>query len=252
MPLQKPAMLSILGMPASHFGRESDAGAPFWCAFRSVGPYSARLQNMAQTAREQAEPAPGLSSPDGPRPRGEERRHGERRQDDRRAQPRHKCAGGAEVCKQGVDARVWGTLADISLGGCYVEMLTPFPMETEVELDLGVGSRRLRAAGVVRTSHPGCGMGVQFTSLSDHDRAELEQLTVALAAGSAATSDTSSPASPPATPVPSADGTPSYAGRVLQSVLAFFGERDVLTRREFLELLRRAKLVSEPRDRSLG
>ncbi len=206
---------------------------------------------MTQTASEQAEVGRTLSSPDGPRERVEERRHGERRQDDRRAQPRHKCTGGAEVRKPGVDARVWGTLSDISLGGCYVEMLTPFPLASEVDLDLGVGSRRLRAAGVVRTSHPGCGMGIQFTSLSDQDRAELEQLNVSLAAGPASR-DTSSPQPPAAAPPPPADGTPSYAGRVLQTVLAFFGERDVLTRREFLELLRRAKSVSEPRDRSLG
>lgn len=229
--------------------REGQAGV--WCLEGEKRLFGSQSPEVERAVLEQAASTSALPADEGSGPRGEERRLGERRREERRVHPRHKCAGGAEVGKQGVDARVWGTLGDISLGGCYLEMMTPFPAATEVELSLRVGDRSVRASGVVRTSHAGCGMGVQFTTVSDEDRAALQKIVEMVAAEPEASSETPQPApSPVPSPLP-ADGTPSYAGRVLQGVLAFFGERDALNRREFLELLRRAKSASEPRDRSV-
>ena len=229
--------------------REGQAGV--WCLEGEKRLFGSQSAEVEKAALEQAASPGALPADGGSGPRGEERRQGERRQEERRVHPRHKCDGGAEVRKQGVDARVWGTLGDISLGGCYLEMMTPFPAATEVELSLRVGERSLRAGGVVRTSHAGCGMGVQFTAVNDEDRALLQKIVELAAAEPETANETPRPVpSAPASPLP-ADGTPSYAGRVLQGVLAFFGERDALTRREFLEILRRAKSASEPQDRSV-
>ena len=61
---------------------------------------------------------------------------------DRRRSPRFKCAGGAEFTAEDSNVRMWGTLTDISLRGCYVEMSTTFPVDTKVELVLeAVGIR---------------------------------------------------------------------------------------------------------------
>ena len=55
---------------------------------------------------------------------------------ERRRSPRLKCAGSAEFRPEGSDVRMWGTLTDISLHGCYVEMNNTFPVETRVNLSL--------------------------------------------------------------------------------------------------------------------
>lgn len=243
------ARFRVIWVGAPGHVREGQAGV--WCLEGEKRLFGSQSPEVEKAALEQTAAASALPSGEGPSPRGEERRLGDRRSEERRVHPRHKCGGGAEVRKQGVDARVWGTLGDLSLGGCYLEMMTPFPAATEVELNLRVGERSLRARGVVRTSHAGCGMGIQFIAVSDEDRAQLRTIVESLAAAPEGSSETPRPApAPAASPMP-ADGTPSYAGRVLQGVLAFFGERDVLTRREFLEILRRAKLASEPRERSV-
>ncbi len=237
----------VIWVGATGSVREGQVG--IWClegGKRLFGGESAEVEKLAAAP---AAAARALPSGEGGSERGEERRLGERRREERRVYPRHQCGGGAEVRKQGVDARVWGTLADISLGGCYLEMMTPFPAETVVDLALAVGDRQLKAGGVVRTSHAGCGMGVQFTEMGEEDRALLQRLLSSLAAGGDQSSENLHPVPAPS-PVPS-NGTPSYSGRVLQGVLAFFGEHDVLPRREFLEILRRAKSASEPRDRSI-
>ena len=100
---------------------------------------------------------------------------------DRRRSPRFRCAGSAEVTTEGSPARMWGTLTDISLRGCYVEMSTTFPIDTRVELVLEALGIRFRAQGMVRISYPFLGMGVLITQMAPDQRALLEQLLAALA-----------------------------------------------------------------------
>ena len=52
---------------------------------------------------------------------------GERRQVERRKHPRYPVSGGAGLRQQGVDSRIWARLTDISLGGCYLEIMSPLP-----------------------------------------------------------------------------------------------------------------------------
>jgi hypothetical protein len=59
-----------------------------------------------------------------------------------------------------------GTLADISHGGCYVEMSPPLPLQTPIELSFNVGETPLRVSGEVRSSQPAMGLGVSFTGMS--------------------------------------------------------------------------------------
>ena len=47
------------------------------------------------------------------------------------ASPRYACSGSVEFRTEGSDVRMWGTLTDISLHGCYVEMTTTFPVDTQ-------------------------------------------------------------------------------------------------------------------------
>jgi hypothetical protein len=73
---------------------------------------------------------------------------------ERRRSPRFRCAGSAEVTTEGSPARMWGTLTDISLRGCYVEMSTTFPIDTRVELVLEALGIRFRAQATFTPGHP--------------------------------------------------------------------------------------------------
>jgi len=66
-------------------------------------------------------------------------------------------------------------LTDLSMGGCYLEIASPFPAATRVTLSMRAAGVDLRAEGVVRVMHPDKGMGVQFTQSTPEHRAVLEK-----------------------------------------------------------------------------
>jgi CheY-like chemotaxis protein len=55
-------------------------------------------------------------------------------------------------------------LADLSLGGCYVETDSPFPERALVDLCLKTEVMAVHLEGLVRVTHPGHGMGLEFPS----------------------------------------------------------------------------------------
>jgi len=65
-------------------------------------------------------------------------------------------------------------LTDLSLGGCYLEISSPFPVSTRVTLSMRAAGVELRSEGVVRVMHPDQGMGVEFTQTTAEHRALLE------------------------------------------------------------------------------
>jgi DNA-binding response OmpR family regulator len=67
-------------------------------------------------------------------------------------------------------------LTDLSLGGCYVETESPFPERTLVDLCLKSGQLSVHTEGMVRVSHPGHGMGVEFPSRTAEQRAQVGDL----------------------------------------------------------------------------
>jgi c-di-GMP-binding flagellar brake protein YcgR len=73
------------------------------------------------------------------------------------------------------DPPVQCQLTDLSLGGCYLEISSPFPVSTRVTLSMRAGSVELRAEGVVRVMHPDHGMGVEFTQTTPQHRQALEK-----------------------------------------------------------------------------
>lgn len=53
-------------------------------------------------------------------------------------------------------------LTDLSVGGCYVETISPFPERTHLFLKLQAAGNELETPGVVRVMHPSHGMGIEF------------------------------------------------------------------------------------------
>ena len=68
------------------------------------------------------------------------------------------------------------SLTDISAGGCYVEMPTPFPSGTNVEIVVRTHEMKVRMSGVVQSVHPGFGMGVKLNLNSPEDNDRLQSL----------------------------------------------------------------------------
>jgi len=66
-------------------------------------------------------------------------------------------------------------LTDLSSGGCYVEMPSPFPANTRVILGMRLAKIESRVEGVVRVMHPEIGMGVEFTRTNNQQRKHLEK-----------------------------------------------------------------------------
>jgi CheY-like chemotaxis protein/c-di-GMP-binding flagellar brake protein YcgR len=67
-------------------------------------------------------------------------------------------------------------LTDLSLGGCYVETEAPFPERSLIDLGLKTEEMEVHTEGMVRVSHPGHGMGVEFPSRTPEQRAQVENL----------------------------------------------------------------------------
>jgi hypothetical protein len=63
---------------------------------------------------------------------------------ERRKFARHTCRIETEVVAEGSSSGVFGTVADLSLGGCYVEMLSPLPVDSQIRLSLNPGTSTLR------------------------------------------------------------------------------------------------------------
>ena len=69
---------------------------------------------------------------------------------------------------------IWGKLRDVSLEGCFVETVVPFPVSSQVRLVLMLFGRRVRAEGEVRSSDPRRGMGIRFQPLKGEELVKME------------------------------------------------------------------------------
>jgi len=94
---------------------------------------------------------------------------------DRRTSPRLKCTNSVEVYPSGETAPIRTRTADLSLGGCFLEMPNPLPKGVPIKLALWVKEFKLWTTGEVVTSTPGFGIGVRFTEMSEQDRNQLKQ-----------------------------------------------------------------------------
>jgi CheY-like chemotaxis protein len=101
----------------------------------------------------------------------------------RRGEHRFPCKLGAEVYRLGSKVPNRCVLSDISEGGCYVEMPSPFAGQSGVEILVRTADTKLRISGQAMTIHPGFGMGVRFMFRDSVEREEVLRLLAILAAG---------------------------------------------------------------------
>ena len=101
---------------------------------------------------------------------------------ERRAAPRYQCRGSISMRPTDGGGRTSAAVTDVSLSGCYVEMMQTFPVGTKLSALLNVESISISFNAEIRTAHPGVGMGMKFEEMSTSDQAALERLIAKLAA----------------------------------------------------------------------
>lgn len=151
---------------------------------------------------------------------------------ERRQSPRLRCSGSAEVRTEGSDVRMWGTITDISLHGCYMEMNATFPVDTKVDLVLKSCGIRIQTSGTVRASYPFLGMGICFAEIAPEQHSQLKQLLAALGGQSAFSSGVSAPENALRSVDPRA---------ILDEITEFFRRNQQLSRDEFHQIAKRVR-----------
>ncbi len=155
---------------------------------------------------------------------------------ERRQSPRLRCSGSAEFRTEASDVRIWGTVTDVSLHGCYVEMNTTFPVGTKVDLVLKSFGIRIETRGEVRASYPFLGMGICFAEIQPVQQLHLKDLLTALAGRSAVSGGISSEEKSVNDALRSADPR-----AFLDEITEFFRKNQLLSRNEFHQIAKRTR-----------
>ena len=106
--------------------------------------------------------------------------HQETRAGDRRKSPRVRCDVSVELRVPGA-SNIWGKASDLSVGGCFVEMPAPLPVNSPVEIFLWLNQTKVRLQGSVASAAPGFGIGVRFLNVNPQDRELLSGFVQVLA-----------------------------------------------------------------------
>ena len=160
---------------------------------------------------------------------------------ERRKTPRLRCSGSAEIRVGDGDVRLWGTLTDVSLHGCYVEMNNTLPVESRVALVLKSCGIRIHAPGRVRATYPALGMGICFTEIDPGQQVQLRQLLALLSGrgdsvSARAREDHEKDANLAKETLQSAD-----PAAVFDEIVEFFQMNQLLSRTEFYEIAKRVR-----------
>jgi diguanylate cyclase (GGDEF)-like protein/putative nucleotidyltransferase with HDIG domain len=92
---------------------------------------------------------------------------------DRRLHPRLKCRVTIELTAEAAGTPVFGSLTDVSLGGCYVETSTILSPGTKLKLGFSMDDGNLSADGFVARIDPGTGIAIQFKEMNRENRAKM-------------------------------------------------------------------------------
>ncbi len=157
-------------------------------------------------------------------------------QKERRRSIRFACSGSVELRAEDNRVQVWGTLSDISLHGCYVEMSATLPVNTKVNLAVDSLGIRFQAPAKVVTSHLQVGMGMCYADIDPEQQSQLKLILANLAHQRALINTAPSEQIPPLTLPKSVD-----SDAWLQGVAEFFKKNRLLSRDEFYQIAKRAR-----------
>ncbi len=137
----------------------------------------------------------------------------------------------AELMDLGGSARISARTSDLSLHGCFIDTLNPFPVDTRVRLQLAKNGQSLELQARVTACHMGSGMGLMF----EHLTAEQNFVLLRWLEGSPDRDE--SPFRTAAAANAAADG-PNANARFAAKLVQILERKGILTRSESAELLR--------------
>ncbi len=94
---------------------------------------------------------------------------------ERRRAPRYPIIADAQVTEIASEITLSAKTSDLSLGGCFLDMLDPSPEGTEIAVRISYAETTFTARGRVVFVFPNTGMGVMFTSVPASQQAVLEK-----------------------------------------------------------------------------
>jgi len=89
--------------------------------------------------------------------------HGDR---DRQRTPRFPFVAKAQVCEVGSNEWLEPQVSEISLNGCYLDMMNPLPIGSEVHVKIFGAEEFFEAAAKVVYSNPNLGMGLSYHDIN--------------------------------------------------------------------------------------
>jgi c-di-GMP-binding flagellar brake protein YcgR len=92
---------------------------------------------------------------------------------ERRRFPRIKASVPVEVHSAENVASLRAATHEISLSGCYIEMMFTMQVGTKVGLVFWLDEDKVSATAVIATRYPQVGNGIGFTEIAPEDRAKL-------------------------------------------------------------------------------
>jgi len=84
---------------------------------------------------------------------------------ERRRTPRYVFFASAELLEVKSEVRVASRVSELSLHGCYLDMMNPFPKDTQVLLRIWTDEKIFQTKGRVIYSQPNMGAGVAFLDM---------------------------------------------------------------------------------------
>ena len=85
--------------------------------------------------------------------------------EERRRAPRYCVSADGELIDMRSGTRISSRTSDLSVGGCYLDCISVFPVDTPVRIRILERNRAFKACAKVVSGAPGLGMGVAFTAV---------------------------------------------------------------------------------------
>jgi hypothetical protein len=101
---------------------------------------------------------------------------------DRRVAPRYPLVLLAEVTDQLSSTKFTARTSDVSRAGCYIEMLSPLPQGTQIQVRLQNQKEAFESVATVMYVSPGLGIGVSFAENRPASQQEVLDRWLAAAA----------------------------------------------------------------------
>ena len=94
---------------------------------------------------------------------------------ERRRGPRYPFIASAEMIEQKADVRIASRVSELSMNGCYLDMMNPFPTGTLVLVKISAGDAFFQAKAKIVYSQMNMGAGVGFLEYDQNSRMALER-----------------------------------------------------------------------------